>query len=133
MALNEFKPELNSYLVPFLNGRVLVLKRKSGFWEFPGGGVEFGEHPEHAAARETEEETGLKARNLTLLGVTSAVYKKDGAEKHSVYVVYRGEVDSEEFRLGPEHETGKWITPNELQFLKLGYNAQPVCDFLKLQ
>ncbi|MFA5076817.1 MAG: NUDIX hydrolase [Candidatus Micrarchaeia archaeon] len=132
MSLNEFKPELNAYLVPFRGGKVLVLKRKNGFWEFPGGGVEFGENPEHAAARETEEETGLKAANLSLLGVTSAVYRKDGAEKHSVYVVYKGDVSGEEFRLGPEHETGKWVTPGELQFLKLGYNAQPVCDLIKI-
>lgn len=131
MPFSGLFTELNSYFVPFHAGKVLVLKRKGGFWEFPGGGVEFGEHPEHAAAREAEEETGLKARNLVLLGVTSAVYEKDGAQKHSVYIIYKGEVESRDFRLGPEHEDGKWITQQELEFLKLGFNAQEVADFLK--
>ncbi len=131
MPLPDFFPELNAYLVPFRAGRVLVLKRKNGFWEFPGGGVEFGEHPERAALRETEEETGLKARNPVLLGVTSATYQKDGREKHSVYVVYRGEVDSDEFKISSEHEEGRWITLGELEFIRLALNAKDVVDFLK--
>lgn len=131
MALSDFVPELNACLVPFHDGKILVLRRKNGFWEFPGGGVEFGEHPEKTAARETEEETGLPASNLLLLGVTSAVYQKDGREKHSVYIVYKGGVSGDQFRLGPEHEEGRWITKGELEFVKLAFNAQPVPDFLK--
>ncbi len=131
MAITAFEPELNTYLVPFFQGKILVLKRKNGFWEFPGGSVEFGEHPEKAAVRETKEETGLDARNLTLLGITSAVYPKDGTEKHSVYVVYKGEVEKPDFIISGEHEEGRWITFTELGFLKLALNAQEVVDFLK--
>lgn len=36
--------------------------------EFPGGVIDKGETPEHAAARELEEETGYKAGKLTELG-----------------------------------------------------------------
>ena len=128
--LASFTTELNAYLIPFYAGKVLVLKRKAGFWEFPGGGIDFGEHPEKSALRETMEETGLRAKNLSLVGVTSAVYPKDGNEKHSVYIIYKGEVDSGDFTLGPEHEDGRWVMPEELQFLKLGYNAQDAWDLL---
>lgn len=131
MDLTNFTTELNVYLVPILGDRTLILQRKNGVWEFPGGGVDFGEHPEKAAMRETEEETGLKARNLVLLGITSAVYKKDGADKHSVYIIYRGEVDSDRFKLGPEHSEGRWISLTELEYIKLGFNAQDIVDFLK--
>ena len=39
--------------------------------EFPGGVVEKGEAPEHAALRELREETGYAAERLTLLGDVS--------------------------------------------------------------
>lgn len=133
MPLPDFSPELNSYLIPFHAGRVLVLKRKNGFWEFPGGGVEFGEHPERAAVRETQEETGLKASNPVLLGVSSATYLKDGKEKHSVYIIYKGDVDSDEFKISAEHEEGRWITLGELEFLRLALNAKDAVDLLNLR
>ncbi len=131
MTLADFAPELNAYFVPFRNGKILVLRRKNGFWEFPGGGVEFGEHPEKTAVREMEEETGLKVKELALLGVSSATYEKDGREKHSVYVIYKGEVEGDELKIRSEHEEGRWISPTELEFIKLGLNARDAVDLLK--
>jgi 8-oxo-dGTP diphosphatase len=48
------------------DGRILIGQRKRGDshalkWEFPGGKVERGEHPEAALARELEEELGIQA------------------------------------------------------------------------
>ncbi len=123
--------EINAYLVPVNNGKVLVLKRDMECWEFPGGGIEFGEMPEIAAVRECEEETGLKARNLTLLGVTSAVYEKGGGMKHSIYIVFAGKVDPQEIKLSSEHVEAKWVNIAELEFMKLCFNARDVPYFIK--
>ena len=51
-------------------GRVLVLERSDvpGAWQFPQGGLDEGEEPLQAARREVEEETGIPARALRLLG-----------------------------------------------------------------
>lgn len=38
----------------------------AGYWEFPGGKTRPGETPEEAAARECQEETGLRIRPLGL-------------------------------------------------------------------
>jgi putative (di)nucleoside polyphosphate hydrolase len=52
------------------NGRVLLLERSDvpGSWQFPQGGLDDGETPLQAARREVEEETGIPARTLRLLG-----------------------------------------------------------------
>lgn len=123
--------EINAYLVPVNNGKVLVLKRNTECWEFPGGRIEFGEMPEIAAVRECEEETGLKARELVLLTVTSAVYEKNGDKKHSIYIVFAGKVDLGEVRVSGEHVEAKWVNIAELEFMNLCFNARDVPYFMR--
>ncbi len=42
-------------------GRFLLTKEDNGYWEFLGGGLEHGEDPQEAMARELHEEAGLEA------------------------------------------------------------------------
>ena len=52
-------------------GRILLQKRPGGKWGLPGGIAELGEALHEAAEREAFEETGLKVRAKTLIGVYS--------------------------------------------------------------
>ncbi len=123
--------ELNVYVVIRNKDRILVLKRKDGLWEFPGGGVDWGEDPEDSAVRELKEETGITVRKpLGFLGITSAVYEKEGKEKHSVYLVYSAETDQDAVTIGQEHDEYRWLNKIEASFLKYGFNAEPVMSML---
>lgn len=51
----------------------ILLQKRSDFnsWGLPGGAMEFGESAEKACAREFLEETGLKVKVKSLLGVST--------------------------------------------------------------
>ncbi len=78
--------------VPVRAGKILVSRRAhnvhlGGTWEFPGGKVEPGEHPDAAARRELVEETGLDAARLDPLTVLVHDYPDRSLRLH-VFVAH---------------------------------------------
>lgn len=53
----------------FLAKRGAAARNKAGTWEFPGGGLEFGERLEDSVVREFQEEYGMEIEVYGLLGV----------------------------------------------------------------
>jgi len=60
----------------------------AGMWTLPGGGLEFGEHPEAGMVREVEEETGLIVQPAGLAGIDSI--SRDGGQDsfHAIRIIY---------------------------------------------
>jgi 8-oxo-dGTP diphosphatase len=61
-------------------------------WTLPGGGIEFGEHPDDAVVREVHEETGLECHLGRPLWIGSAHRvvdrQSEPTDMHSVRIVY---------------------------------------------
>src|SRR5690348_17723357 len=92
-AYNVIVDESNRLLMCRLSN----ITERPGAWTLPGGGIDFGEHPEAGALRELHEETGYVGRIVELLAVDSLrrevrTTNEVQADYHSVRIVYRTEI-----------------------------------------
>jgi 8-oxo-dGTP pyrophosphatase MutT (NUDIX family) len=77
------------------DGKVLLVKPSyRDTWQFPGGGLEHGEYPFQAAAREVREEVGLELRSGRLLAVDWVPPQDDGRPALVNFLFDGGQVDS---------------------------------------
>jgi len=92
-------------------GRVLLIRRGhppfKGCYALPGGFVEIGEPVEAACRRELEEETGLKARTLQLLGVYSD--PKRDPRGHTCSVVFLARMVRATPEAGDDAAAAAWV------------------------
>ncbi len=136
-ALHDLKKYLNKinqapqYLVPvsliIKDRKVLLLKRRdprldfNNLWEFPGGGVEYGETMERCLKRETFEETGYQVEIIQQLPkfFTAVRNKKDG--NYQVFtILFICKIKSGKLKINPpEHSSFGWYTYKQMMKQKL--------------
>ena len=98
-------------------GRMLLCrrpahKRHGDLWEFPGGKLESGETPLHAAKRELAEELGVE-----VTGIGPLLYSVD--DPGSEFVIEFHEVSVQGTPRCIEHSAIAWLTPADLTTLPL--------------
>jgi len=106
--------------------RLSDITERPGWWTLPGGGIDFGEHPEAGALRELTEETGLTGRIIELFRVEShsrSALSPEGVEHdyHSVQIVYRTEITGGELRDETDESTDRaaWCTRDDVATMQL--------------
>src|SRR5437899_9423824 len=93
--------------------RVLMVKAVRGFskgyWNVPGGFMDYGESPEVGVEREAEEEIGVDIILDGLLNVYVSGFP--GKPAYTLGFVYKGHVASDAFRLKPDETADVgWFT-----------------------
>ena len=97
------------------NGQLLIGQRRPDqpmalLWEFPGGKIESGESPEHALARELEEELGIRAIIGPRVTRVRHNYRHGGAVDLQFFAVHEfaGEIESRIY------QQVRWVRLEEL-------------------
>lgn len=105
-------------------GRILMCRLAPplfdrGKWTLPGGGLEFGEHPEAAVVREVREETGYDVRVKRLLEIQSDVYENPRGALHAIRFVYAAEIVGGHLAIEQDGSTdlAAWHTHHEAKRL----------------
>ncbi|GLV56699.1 NUDIX domain-containing protein [Dictyobacter sp. S3.2.2.5] len=94
--------------------RILLEKRVNthgaGTWGPPSGHIDFGETPEEAVLRETQEETGLQIKDVKFRCITNDVFQDE--QKHYITLWFEAHYVSGEPRVkAPEEESEvRWFT-----------------------
>jgi len=106
--------------------RLSDITERPGAWTLPGGGIDFGEHPEAGALRELYEETGYVGRIVELLAVDSLrrevrTANHAEADYHSVRIIYRTEIVSGDLRHETDESTdmAAWCTRADIEGMAL--------------
>ncbi len=100
------------------DGKYLLGKRSKvnmhgvGTWCSPGGHIEFNESPEDTAKRETFEETGIKIKNVTFIGITNDLFKKE--MKHYITIWFSADYASGKVNHNPEYDEIGWFSQGKL-------------------
>ena len=100
------------------DGRALIVRRSHveeqlpGYFELPGGKVEFGDDPARTIEREFLEETGLTAKAIGPYHVLSYVHP---ANTHRFDIIYLMKSDdTSPVVLSDEHDEHAWVTATKL-------------------
>lgn len=101
--------------------RLSSVERESGSWTLPGGGMDFGEHPEETAVREAREETGLAVRVTGLVTVDSRVCHFADLKMHWLRFIYRAEIvgGSLADEIDGSTDSCRWFTREQAEALPL--------------
>lgn len=117
---NRFRVAVKGFIV--CQGKFLIVKRSKisrgehGFWEFPGGRLEFGEVPQIALQREAMEEIQMEIDVHCPLGVWNVIR---GTHTQVVGITFLCVCKNHDITLSHEHVDYRWITRDEIEDYKV--------------
>lgn len=120
----ERRTRLAAYIVAVNDDNLLLARIAPGYpgagrWTLPGGGVEFGEHPEEALEREVYEESGFRLTDFAFIGIGSRVYEANDhhPQLHAIRLIYRAELAGEPrvTEIDGSVDDARWMNLDDLE------------------
>ncbi len=112
------RTRLAAYVVALGDAGIVLSRIADGYpgagsWTLPGGGVEWGEHPEDALRREVYEEAGFRLADPRFVGIDSRVYPRHGshAAMHAIRLIYTADVEGtpEVTEVAGSVDASRWV------------------------
>lgn len=117
-----------------MDGGLVLIRRGSpphkDRWTLPSGFIEADESAEEAAAREAEEETGLKVDVIDLAGVNSF---PEGPPMSGIMVFFRARPVGGELKGGDDAVEARVFQPNEIPLIPFRTHREAVAQWLGRQ
>jgi RimJ/RimL family protein N-acetyltransferase/8-oxo-dGTP pyrophosphatase MutT (NUDIX family) len=103
----------------YVHRRTAERRLYPGIWDIVGGHLEDGETPEEALAREVEEETGWRVREI-VAAVTDWEWEYEGRIRRELDYLVTIDGDLRQPRLEEgKHDANAWVGPDDLELLML--------------
>lgn len=97
------------------SGHVLVVKENNNpYWSLPGGGLDHGEDPHEAMARELHEEVGYTG-DFTMRPIDLKPMFVEAKNAMLLWVVFEVMPKNMKFRVGDEASSIRFADPNEFE------------------
>lgn len=122
-------------------GGILFGKRKflpkKGFWDLPGGFIDFGEKAEEAIVREVKEELGIEIKNPKILGTYIGFYPYKGINYQPLCIVFYKKITDKEtkkIKAADDISSTNFLSKNKIPWKKLAFPdiIQALKDYLNL-
>ena len=111
--------------------KFLICEEKSGMWELPGGGLDWGTTPQADLPREIQEEMGL---TITKMADNPSYFITDQTLNQGnwiVNVVYEAEVEHLNFTPSDECINIKFVDKSDIQSMKIFPTIKKLADMFE--
>jgi len=117
----------NGLIVQNEKGEILLVRRKhkpkKGFWDVPGGFVDFGETLEESIIREIKEELGVKVKDLCYLTSTPDRYLYKAINYQTICFFFTGKVNSKVLKAKDDITEIKFFPQNNIPYGRIAFSG----------